>query len=147
MKKIEIDLHESFEKTCDTVLRLPEGRYGRNARPETVAEALRYLYITAHGRALETSMGPITIMPALDPSLADASFPVVTRSDLLALAERRTMFALRPRQNGNSIHSTGRLSRRTIKPSRPVARNRIVSHLSNYSTSSRTRCPVRQPIE
>lgn len=109
MKKIEINLDEPFQKTRDAVLRLPDGRYGRNAGPEIVAEALRYLYITAHGRTLETSIGPITIMPALDPSLADASFPVATRSDLLALAERSTMFAFKAGPNGDSTHSAGRL--------------------------------------
>ena len=115
MKKIEINLDEPFEKTRDAVLRLPGGRHGRNARPEMVAEALRYLYITAHGRTLETLVGPITIMPALDPSLADASFPVLTRSDLLALAERRTMFALGAGQKGDSTHSASRLNRLTIE--------------------------------
>lgn len=119
MKKIEIDLDEPFEKTRDAVLRLPEGRYGRNAQPAMVAEALRYLYVTAHGRTLETLVGPITIMPALDPSLANASFPVVTRSDLLALAERRTMFTVGAGQNGDWMHSAGRSRSSDDRPSAP----------------------------
>ena len=100
MKHIEIDFNAPFEKRLEAVLPLPEGAVGRGAQRETVAEALRYLYIAAHGRTLQTSIGPITIMSATDSTLRDASCSLDTRSDLLALAKRRTAFTPRAGWNG-----------------------------------------------
>jgi hypothetical protein len=103
VKHIEINFRDSFAKTCGAVVGLPEGRYGRSARSETVAEALRYLYIAAHGRTLKTSIGPVTIMRATDPYLTDASFSLVTRSDLLSLAGQKTAFPRRAGRNGDGF--------------------------------------------
>jgi hypothetical protein len=105
MKRIEINLNDPFEKTLAAVLTLPEGGDGRSARRETLTEALQYLYTAAHGRTLQTSIGAIRIMPATDPSLRDASRSLDTRSDLLALAERRTAFTPRASRNGASSHA------------------------------------------
>jgi len=105
MKPIEIDLNDPFEKTLEAVLALPAGGDGRGARRETVAEALQYLYIAAHGRTLKTSVGAITIMPPTDSSLRKGSRLLHARSDLIALAERRTTFAPRISGNGASRHA------------------------------------------
>jgi len=101
VKPIRIDLNDSFKKTCDAVLVLPDGGDDGSAQRETVAEELRYLYVAAHGTALKTSIGHIRIMPPIDPFLIDAPLSLVTRSDLLTVAERRTAFAPRVGRNAS----------------------------------------------
>jgi len=107
----EVNLNGPFEKTLAAVLALPQGA-DRRAQDETVALALRYLYTAAHGRTLQTSIGPISIMPGVDSSLKDAPFSLRKRTDLLALAERRTAFQRRATQNGDSaqLHADSALS-------------------------------------
>ena len=101
MNHTEINLNVPFEETLAAVLALPQGGDRCSSQDETVALALRYLYTTAHGRTLQTSIGPISIMPAVDSSLKDVPFSVCTRTDLLALAERRTEFRPRATQDGD----------------------------------------------
>jgi hypothetical protein len=107
----EVNLNRPFEKTLAAVLALPQGG-DRRPQDETVALALRYLYTAAHGRTLQTSIGPIAIMPGVDSSLKDAPFSLRTRTDLLALAKRRTVFQRRATQNGDSaqLHGDSALS-------------------------------------
>jgi hypothetical protein len=105
VKPTKIDLNDPFEKTLAGALALPHGCDARGAERETVTQALRYLYIAAHGRILQTSIGPITIAPATDPSLKHPPLSLDTRSDLLAVAEQRTAFAPRAIRNGNSSHA------------------------------------------
>jgi hypothetical protein len=107
----EINLNGPFEKTLAAVLALPQGG-DSYAQDETVALALRYLYTAAHGRTLQTSIGPISIMPGVNSSLKDAPFSLRKRTDLLALAEQRTAFQRRATQNGDSaqLHADSALS-------------------------------------
>jgi hypothetical protein len=98
---IEINLNDPFEKTLAAVRTLPHGRDRPSAQDEIVALALRYLYTVAHGRTLQTSIGPISVMPSVDPSLKEASFSLCTRTDLLVLAEQRTVFRRSATQNGH----------------------------------------------
>jgi hypothetical protein len=98
----EINLNDPFEKTLAAVLALPRGGDRCSSQDETVALALRYLYTAADGPTIQTSIGPISIMPAVDSSLKDAPFSLCTRTDLLALAERRTAFRRKATQNGDS---------------------------------------------
>ena len=109
MKKIEINLNDSFEKTLTAVLSLPGGNNVRGAQDQTVVEAVRCLYTAAHGRAVQTSIGPVSIAPATDPSLKDAPLSFRTRSDLLALAQRgKAEFNRRASGNARSIRNDGR---------------------------------------
>jgi ribosomal subunit interface protein len=99
MKYIEINLDDPFERTLAAILSLPEGGDARGANDETVAQALRCLYTAAHGRAVQTSLGSISIAPATDSSLKDAPLRLDTRSDLLALAQRKGGFTRRATAN------------------------------------------------
>ena len=107
MKQIEINLNEPFEKTLAAILSLPQGDDVRGAQKETVEQALHCLYTTAHGRTVQTSIGPISIAPAMDPSLKDAPLSLHTRSDLLVFAQRRAEFKRRATDNGHSTHADG----------------------------------------
>lgn len=107
MKQIEITLNDPFEKTLVAILSLPEGGDVRSAQDESVEQALRCLYTAAHGRTVETAIGPISIAPATDSSLKDAPLSLQTRSDLLNFAQRRTEFKRRPVGNHHSIHTNG----------------------------------------
>jgi hypothetical protein len=104
MKQIRIDLNAPIEKTLAAVLSLPEGGNPRSAEEHVVADALQCLYRAAHGPKIETSFGAISIAPAVDPSLKDASFLVETRSDLLTIAERRTPFKCRRKESAGVNH-------------------------------------------
>ena len=92
VKHTEIDLNAPFEKSLAAALSLPRGGDARDHEDEAVAEALRYLYTVAHGRIVQTLLGPISIAPAIDPSLKDAPLRLETRNQLFMLAERRTNF-------------------------------------------------------
>jgi len=105
VKQIEVNLNDPFEKTLIAILSLPEGGDVRSAQEETVEQALRCLYTAAHGRAVQTSIGPISIAPATDSSLKDAPLSLHTRSDLLVFAQRRADFKRRATDNGHSIHT------------------------------------------
>ena len=100
---MEINLNDPFEKTLVAILSLPEGGDLRGAQDETVVQALRCLYAAAHGRTVRTSIGPISIAPATDSSLKDSPLSLNTRSDLLALAQRRAEFIRRAA--GRSVHT------------------------------------------
>ena len=102
---MEINLNDPFEKTLVAILSLPEGGDLRGAQDETVVQALRCLYTAAHGRTVGTSIGPISIAPATDSSLKDSPLSLHTRSDLLALAQRRGEFIRRAA--GRSVHTDG----------------------------------------
>ena len=105
MKQIEINLNDPFEKTLVAILSLPDGGDPRGAQDEMVVQAVRCLYTAAHGRTVRTSIGPISIAPATDSPLKDAPLSLHTRSDLLALAQRRAEFIRRTA--GRSIHADG----------------------------------------
>lgn len=107
MKQIKINLNDPFEKTVVAILSLPEGGDVRAGLDETVVQALRRLYTAAHGRTVQTSIGPISIAPATDPSLKDAPLSIHTRSDLFALAQRKAEFKRRAAENDHSIHGDG----------------------------------------
>jgi hypothetical protein len=102
MNHTEINLNVPFEKTLAAVLALPQGGDRCSSQDETVALALRCLYTAAHGHTLRTSIGPISIMAGVDSALKDAPFSLCTRTDLLALAERRTEFRRRATKNNDS---------------------------------------------
>jgi hypothetical protein len=104
MKQITIDVNEPFEKTLATVLSLPDASDAGN---EVVSRALGCLYRAAHGPAIQTSIGPITIAPAVNPSLRPALLRLHTRSDLLALAEERTPFRRTAKRNGPNHLAAG----------------------------------------
>ena len=106
MNHTKINLNDPFERTLSAVLARPQGDRC-SAQDETVALALRYLYTAAHGRTIQTSIGPISIMPGVDPSLKDEPFLLCTRTDLLALAERRTAFRRTATQNRHSDQPNG----------------------------------------
>jgi hypothetical protein len=82
MKEIKINLNDPFEVTLAAVLTLPE-------KDEAVADALRTLYAAAHGRTVQTPIGPIAIVPATEPSLKDAALFIRTHRELIDLALRR----------------------------------------------------------
>src|SRR5689334_16709459 len=88
MKHIEIDLNAPFEQSMRAALSLPSGGRAR-ACQEEVVDALRRLYTVAHGRAVQTSLGPIPIAPPIDPSLKEAPLSFKCRSELLAFVDRR----------------------------------------------------------
>jgi hypothetical protein len=88
VKTIEINLSDPFEKTLAHVLSLPKRSEAEHE--EAVAEALRRLYTRAHGRIVETTIGPITIVPPVDSALKDARLLLVKRGDLLVWAEQKT---------------------------------------------------------
>ena len=94
MTGIEIDLSEPFESFLANVLSLP--KHGANANgssnEEEIKEAIRCLYEAAHGRMVETSIGPIPIAPAVAASLKAESFSVNTRGEFLRLAETKGRF-------------------------------------------------------
>jgi hypothetical protein len=88
-----IDLNDPFEKTLAKVHSLPDG--GEVASDAEIEQALRGLYIAAHGRSVETTIGRIPIAPPADSSLKSKSWPLNTRTDLLILAERRRQLRAR----------------------------------------------------
>jgi len=104
MKQIKIDLNAPIEKTMAAVLSLPEGGNPRSEEEHVVADALQCLYRAAHGPKIETSVGAISIAPAVDPSLKEASFLVETRSDLLTIAERSTPFKCTRKESAGANH-------------------------------------------
>jgi hypothetical protein len=106
MKNIKIDLNEPFEKTLEAVLSLHDGE-ACSTEDELVAQALRCLYRAAHGPTLQTFIGPITIAPAVDPSLKEALLRFRTRSELLAFAEEKTSFRRTAKENGASHLAAG----------------------------------------
>ena len=107
MKPIEINLDDPFEKTLVAILSLPKGGDVRSAQKETVVQALQWLYTAAHGRAVQTAIGPISIAPATDCSLKNAPLSVHTQSDLLALAQRRAGFKGRATDNDRLNDTNG----------------------------------------
>jgi len=94
MKGIEIDLSEPFESLLATVRSLPKPGVNGNgsSNEEEIRQATRCLYEAAHGRVVETSMGPIPIAPAVAASLKTEPFSVNTRSEFLRLAETKGGF-------------------------------------------------------
>lgn len=90
MKPIEINLSDPFEKTLAHALSLPKDSEAEHE--EAIAQALRCLYTRAHGRIVETTIGPITIVPPADSALKGARLLLVKRGDLLALAKQKTNF-------------------------------------------------------
>jgi len=106
MKNIEIDVNEPFEKTLTAILSLPDGE-ACSTEDKVVAQALHSLYRAAHGPTIRTSIGPITVAPAIDPSLKEAPLRFHTRSDLLALAEERTSFRRTAKENGANHLAAG----------------------------------------
>ena len=90
MKPIEINLSDPFEKTLEHALSLP--KRSEEEHEEAIAQALRCLHTRAHGRIVETIIGPITVVPPADSSLKGARLLLVKRGDLLALAEQRANF-------------------------------------------------------
>ncbi len=82
MKDIKIDLNDPFDLTLAAVLTLPDANL-------PVADALRSLYAAAHGRTVQTSIGPIAIVPATDPSLKQGPLSISSRRGLVDLALRR----------------------------------------------------------
>ena len=102
MKTIEILFNDPIEKTFRLALALPEGEKGGATNKKTIEKALRYLYAAAHGRTVETPIGPIRVAPATDLALNKTPVLVETRSDLLALAERRTPFRVSQERDDDS---------------------------------------------
>ena len=94
MKRIEIDLSEPFEGFLATVLSLPKHGVHANgsSSEEEIKQATRCLYEAAHGRLVETSIGPIPIAPAVAAFLKAELFSVNTRGEFLRLAEAKGGF-------------------------------------------------------
>ena len=92
MKSIKLDLNRPFEETLSLVLALPDRNDGHAIDDDLLILALRSLYQTARGAEVQTSIGPVSIGPALDPSLREAPVRLGTRTDLLILAERTRSF-------------------------------------------------------
>jgi hypothetical protein len=88
VKPVEISLSDPFEKTLAHALSLPKRSEAEHE--EAVAEALRRLYTRALGRIVETTIGPITIVPPADSALKGRRLLLVKRGDLLAWAEQKT---------------------------------------------------------
>ena len=129
MKPIEINLNDPFEKTLAHALALPKRSEAEHE--EAVAEALRRLYTRAHGRIVETTIGPITIVPPADSALKGARLLLVKRRDLLALAEQKTNFrghaarSIRKPRSAGVFHA-GRVRTARRSPLRAATRRRGV---------------------
>jgi hypothetical protein len=90
--KVEIELRLPFEENIERALALAASPDRRG--DEEVVGALRRLYEVAHGRSVQTALGPITIAPAIAPSLSDTTFSVASRPELLAAVKYQTAAAL-----------------------------------------------------
>ena len=125
-----IDLNDAFEITLATVLSLP---HGSAASPDQeVVEALRDLYTAAHGRTVETVIGPIPIAPPVDPFLKSKSWPLNSRSDLLVLARRKSGSRVRAAgvngvRSGSAHFDLGSDRGKIAKPRRPLLTRRSIS--------------------
>ena len=120
MKQTKIDLLEPFEKVLTSVLAVP-------ARDKVIAqspaenatsllfpnpvdrsaatavelrEVLRCLYDAAHGRRVETQVGPVAIAPPMAPSLKDTPFYIKTQVDFLLEALTRIIGDEQKKKNG-----------------------------------------------
>jgi ribosomal subunit interface protein len=124
MSHIEIDFNSSFEKSLASVLSLPDGRNPDATKNEFVADALRELYALAHGRTVQTSIGPVRIGPPIDPSLRDAPIRVSGRAELMALAKRLTKFI--PSATADS-------TRQSIDESQRTGRDKFPVHITSHN--------------
>ena len=86
MKRISIDLSLPLEKVLARALTLPSGGENGAISEVEVDDAVRRLFAAAHGRAVETSIGRISIAPAVAPWLKAEPLAIRTRGELLALA-------------------------------------------------------------
>ena len=86
MKRISIDLSESFGSVLKQALSLPPGGGDGRVSDARTALAMHSLYTAANGRAVATPIGRIPIAPAVAPWLKAAPLAVRTRRELLMLA-------------------------------------------------------------
>ena len=86
MKRISIDLSETFDSVLKQALLLPAGGDDGGISDAQVALAMRALYAAANGRAVATAIGRIPIAPAVAPWLRAAPLAVRTRRELLMMA-------------------------------------------------------------
>jgi hypothetical protein len=142
MKQTKIDLLEPFEKVLTKVLSVPARDKviaqspAENATsllfpnpvdrsPATAAElreVLRCLYDAAHGRRVETQVGPVAIAPPMAPSLKDTPFYIKTQVDFLLEALTRIIGDAPDSNNG-------------IPPPQTFGKRHFESHARNNASN------------
>jgi hypothetical protein len=100
-----INLSHSFERSLTDALALPQDSDHRPITDESTAHALRLLYSAAHGRSIETSIGPVVIAPPIAPALRNASVVLKSRAEFVALAGKFNHFNGSPSANGVAMVS------------------------------------------
>jgi hypothetical protein len=142
MKQTKIDLLEPFEKVLASVLSVPARDKviaqspAENATslrfpnpvdrsPATAGElreVLRCLYEAAHGRLVETQVGPVAIAPPVAPSLKDTPFYIKTQANFLLEALTRII--------GDASHSNN-----GIPPPQTFGKRHLGSHARNNASN------------
>jgi hypothetical protein len=108
MKKI--DLAESFEKTSAVLSSLPftdslVSRWKKDAFKQTnVNRLLREIYEAANGRQVATTIGFVSIAPAIAPSLKDKPYWVKTQAEFISQALARIASGPSKRAARSELH-------------------------------------------
>jgi hypothetical protein len=92
MKEIKIDLAEPFPSVLAQALSLPLNGTDAPKSESEVKKAARCLYEAAHGRVVDTNIGPVGIAPAVAAALKTAPFSMKTREEFLVFAEANSSF-------------------------------------------------------